>query len=466
MRNPLERQTEANVLSPQERTIALAGWAIAAGLACVTGIIFWRNNLGLTALFASWLPLTAILLGASWGLWAAWGRQHRDHRYLATLARATRILCQEDLEQVLHTTSEQMLHTTGADSCILFLADDDGELLVPRVVKLDPNAYGPEEEAAWWDLRVLKGKGMVGWVLANRTAILCGDSERDPRSQYLPGSLPESASCLVVPFLLGERVLGVIRVSRKGLNQFSQEDLHLATVLAGQAAVAVEQARLKRELEELLVTDPLTGVYNRHYLQRVLQPQLKAMATPEMAALMIDLYDFKSFNDTYGHLAGDQRLQVTGRLLRDNVRHSDIVVRYGGDEFVVVMPGATEDDARVAASRITAAVEQFNQESPHKTPLGLNIGIRSAAVDNLEQLLNQADAAMYVDKRRADRRRINHLLTLLEQQARREPVERIPTLAEAKGRLVGSNGRFDPEVVAALLDVLALEEERAEHESQ
>lgn len=380
-----------------------------------------------------WVPMLIATTGFTALAAEELRRMAKENRYLETLARSTEILIKQDLQETLEITVQQVLAATGADSCVLFLFNPERESLVPRVIHLAPEHYRPEELSLWQQVQVQVGQGMTGWAALHRQPILSGNSERDPRSVHVAGTEVEDASAIVAPMVVGDQVLGVIRASRKGLDQFTKEDLNLLQVLAGQAAVAVDQARLYQETTELAMTDPLTGLFNRHYFNRVLEPQLKVSSgNRPVGVLMIDIYDFKRINDTCGHLAGDELLQIVANILRSTVRTSDIVVRYGGDEFVAVMPGAGITEAVAVRNRIEHAIQQWNALERRETlpPLALNIGVDSAVETNLEDLLARADRSMYESKRIEDRERLHQLLEASAHEREKHAVQSVLALAK------------------------------------
>jgi two-component system cell cycle response regulator len=178
-------------------------------------------------------------------------------------------------------------------------------------------------------------------------------------------------------------------------------------VEAALAQVQDKNAQLEQSLkkvEELAATDPLTGLYNRRHFGRVLE-QLFAEAQryrKDMACVMIDLDHYKQLNDSFGHQVGDELLILAGKVISANMRRMDIAARYGGDEFVVLLPHATAGDASLAASRIQ---EEFKHSSATllKRPIGvsMSIGIGSIGTGHpstVDQLIASADAALYHSK--------------------------------------------------------------------
>jgi two-component system, cell cycle response regulator len=166
------------------------------------------------------------------------------------------------------------------------------------------------------------------------------------------------------------------------------------------------QDRLRSDLGtalELALTDPLTGLYNQRYLRRHLSLLLEGSQGRELSVLMLDVDHFKSVNDRYGHAAGDKVLRLIAETLRDNTRVFDSLSRYGGEEFVVVMPGSGRDDAVAAGERLRAAVEraEFRTPTGEREPLTISVGVACTLGTRLNSdvLLNSADQALYAAKR-------------------------------------------------------------------
>ncbi|HTW95442.1 MAG TPA: GGDEF domain-containing protein, partial [Tepidisphaeraceae bacterium] len=160
-----------------------------------------------------------------------------------------------------------------------------------------------------------------------------------------------------------------------------------------------------RRVEEMAATDPLTGLYNRRHFSKVLE-QLFSEATrygSELSCVMIDLDGYKQLNDTFGHAVGDQLLMVAGKVIAANMRRMDIAARYGGDEFIVLLPHANLHEAEAVIQRLreeyrlsSAVVLQRNEG------VSMSVGIASLACDKsagAEQLVAAADAALYRAKR-------------------------------------------------------------------
>lgn len=187
------------------------------------------------------------------------------------------------------------------------------------------------------------------------------------------------------------------RVQRMLEQQF---ELRLLSRVAQRQDLAVEE--LNRELVRTARLDTVTGIGNR----RALDEAMLALAGTRLAAVLLDLDHFKSFNDRNGHLAGDQALSRVGRILRDAVRREDLVFRYGGEEFLILLPGSDGDAASRLAERVRRAVAEDRQVGPWGLTVSLGVAVADRfSASNPLGLLRRADAALYQAKR-AGRNRV------------------------------------------------------------
>jgi len=163
-------------------------------------------------------------------------------------------------------------------------------------------------------------------------------------------------SCLLVPLIFKDKVIGCLElVEKRGLRRFTEEECELATTLAALAAVAIQNARLYGSVERLAITDGLTGLYNyRYFYDRLAQEVARAQRYQlPLSLLMIDIDDFKRYNDRCGHRAGDALLHKLGDLLQSQTRRQvDLVARYGGEEFAIILPSTGTAGAARAGERL------------------------------------------------------------------------------------------------------------------
>lgn len=284
-----------------------------------------------------------------------------------------------------------------------------------------------------------------------------------------------AARAVLIPLGIGSRPLGFIYADRPRM-----DDVFLLRgaleVFARLASAAVENLALRMTAERRAETDALTHCRNRFFLDRVLEveiPRVRRYNSP-ISMLMIDLCDFKKTNDTYGHVFGDHILRETASLIEANVREPDIVVRYGGDEFVVLMVNTNNDQARLVQSRIERAfVERNRTQSDERMMIDISAGLCSADSQTISTLLEDADRSMYYHKTERRKRQLTETLlglptgrpeivdsvisTLLANLNRKEPFNeahsrRVAYLCLLIARELGLKGRqIHTLVLAALL---------------
>ncbi len=252
-------------------------------------------------------------------------------------------------------------------------------------------------------------RGIAGWVVRHRRPAVIDDVERDPRwveePERLPGS--EVRSLLSIPLASRGRVIGAVELRNKlGGGCFAERDLETLRTMMEPAATTIENAILFKRLEELSVTDDLTRLYNSRYLNQYLQHEMKRSKRYgySVSLMFLDLDGFKSVNDRFGHLAGSRTLTEVGRVIRSTTRETDVVSRYGGDEFTVVLPQTGVEGAVVIARRLRESLEEhvFLESMGLAVRVTASIGIACYPDhgESREDLIGNADRAMYRVKER------------------------------------------------------------------
>jgi diguanylate cyclase (GGDEF)-like protein len=180
-------------------------------------------------------------------------------------------------------------------------------------------------------------------------------------------------------------------------------------VLLRQYIVLRENVALFEEMRKLASTDSLTGLYNRHFFNEVFPFELKRAERHDrpLSILLIDINGFKAINDTFGHLKGDQILKFVARALAESLRGSDLIARFGGDEFIVILPETNDSSARLVAQRLKMDVAALRMENPR---LGVSVGLAAYRSGiSPEQLLEEADQDLYRQKTTVRGNRIGRL---------------------------------------------------------
>lgn len=210
-------------------------------------------------------------------------------------------------------------------------------------------------------------------------------------------------SFISYPITIGTRKIGVLNFTdRADRKSFGQLDVEILRSIAPQIAVAIDHANLRSEtgeLRHLSVTDALTGLVNRRYLQERLTEEIKRSNRHgyPMAFLMIDVDFFKSYNDQFGHTEGDRALKIVGNALKETLRGADVAARYGGEEFSILLPQTTGDEAETIAERVRRNIDET--EFPNRK-VTISIGIASCSItlNTCDNLVAAADKALYAAK--------------------------------------------------------------------
>ncbi|MFA5393427.1 MAG: sensor domain-containing diguanylate cyclase [Candidatus Ratteibacteria bacterium] len=211
---------------------------------------------------------------------------------------------------------------------------------------------------------------------------------------------------LAVPVTVAQNTLGVILLETEGRNFHDEGEIRTLSFFANQVGIALENARLYKELEILSITDGLTGLYNHRYFQKLLLEELNRSTRYKhsLSLLIIDIDYFKDYNDTYGHQTGDALLAATAKIIRGNIRNTDVAARYGGDEFCVILLETDKEAAFLKAEKIRGEMEACrfleDQKQPDKNP-SVSIGVATFPADagDREKLLKKVDDALYRSKK-------------------------------------------------------------------
>jgi diguanylate cyclase (GGDEF)-like protein len=246
------------------------------------------------------------------------------------------------------------------------------------------------EPSACWALRT----GHPHLVLAGDNTARCAHA----------AGIPHTYLC--IPILAQGETLGILHFqATEEQPQMETSELSFKTTFAGQVGLSIANIRLREALHTQSVRDALTGLYNRRYLEEVMDREVRRAGRGQqsLSLLMLDLDHFKQFNDTYGHDAGDTVLREAATLLLKNVRAEDFVCRFGGEEFVVILPTADQAGARSRAERLRTKMKETTVMHQGKS-LGIvtfSLGVATFPENGTspKELMAAADAALYEAKR-------------------------------------------------------------------
>jgi len=324
--------------------------------------------------------------------------QDQAKRLEAVNEVATAISSTIELDDLLELIYIQLSKVSPSDTYYVGLYDSEEDILEIHIM-IDKGERFPRTT-------IPKGKGWARWVVQNRKPLLiCHLSkEKDdiPIEPIVLGNDQLSESWLGVPLIAGERALGIIAIASYSPNAFDDGDMTLLSNVATQAALALDNARQHADVKEQARRDSLTGAYNHGYLLTLLNEEIELGRKngTSVSLIMMDIDYFKEYNDQYGHVIGDQVLQLGIQAIQSNVKNTDIVGRWGGEEFAVALPGASIEQALEIAERIQkslTSVKIFDKSGQSIPPPTISQGIASFPLqaDHTEKLVDIADMALY-----------------------------------------------------------------------
>jgi diguanylate cyclase (GGDEF)-like protein len=305
-----------------------------------------------------------------------------------------------DKERLIHTLLEKSLQLTGAEQGSFMLMDNDTSELVVE-------ARRSADDMVQEKMRLKMKEGISGMVLESGDPLLVEDIEKDPRIKKVNRPRYRTKSFVSVPIKIEDRLAGVLNLSDKIKGDaFDQHDLNIIEAFLSNVAIAIERSILHKQtetLQKLSITDPLTGIYNRRYLNRRLSEEITRYNRYKhhFSFMMLDLDKFKQYNDTFGHIAGDNLIKNLGSIMEKSLRTIDIAARFGGDEFVAIFPQTPKGDAIQISNRLKEKIDWSLREHNPEMPLSVSVGLATFPDDasSIMELIEKTDQALYLAKK-------------------------------------------------------------------
>ena len=326
----------------------------------------------------------------------------RDLLVFHNVARA--LTSSLDRDAILRTIMQQMEQFFKPETWSLLLVDEAKNDLYYAVAV----GYASTDLR---DLRVPMGHGLAGWVAEHGESLIVPEVSKDPRfdPRFAPlaeGSAASSGfrieSAICMPLRSRNCTLGVIQLFNCQLNALTDYTISFLHVLCDYTAIAIDNARAVERIQELTITDDCTGLYNIRHLYRILEEYAdpSGRGSAPFSLIFIDIDHFKSVNDQHGHLVGSHILKEVGQTLRAGLRRQDIVFRYGGDEFVVLLPGAGKRAAQNVAERILKNMRSRRFGNVLSLEIRVSVGVATWPEDGatVQEIIRSADAMMYLVK--------------------------------------------------------------------
>lgn len=301
-----------------------------------------------------------------------------------------------NLDSILQTIMAKVAEYFKPDTWSLLMVDESADELYFAI------AVGDAAEALK-AVRLRVGEGIAGWVAKHGEPLVVPNVYDDPRwaKRVDDQTKWQTQSIICIPLKAKQRVLGVIQLINVPMSSFTDSEMFFLRAICDYAAIAIDNARSVERIQELTITDDCTGLFNARHLYKTLEAEVyrSARFNYEFTVLFIDLDHFKQVNDTRGHLIGSKLLAEIGYTIKSHLRLIDYAFRYGGDEFVVLLPQTGKESGLVVARRLLDSFRnsRFLKDDNLNLNVRASIGLAAYPDDakSAHEIIRQADEMMY-----------------------------------------------------------------------
>ncbi|PKN13580.1 MAG: hypothetical protein CVU69_02605 [Deltaproteobacteria bacterium HGW-Deltaproteobacteria-4] len=291
----------------------------------------------------------------------------------------------------------------GNSNLVLFLYQPETEeLTVRKVVGAEAIKYS----GASFKL----SEGVAGSAAQSKELLYVPDVEKEERYLHYKSSARDQGSLVAAPIVANGRLLGVLNLHKPEIENFNKVELNLIRATTNQLAIAIENSQLHEKMRSLTNTDELTNIPNRRYFHAILRREL-ALAQRYNSAfsiIMVDIDHLKDYNNTFGHLNGDLILTGVANILLQNTRGVDLVARFGGEEFILLLSNTNKEGAFLVAEKLRNAVAEkefllsVNSDKgagiTEKVKISLGVAVYPTDSNTVDALIEKADSALYAAK--------------------------------------------------------------------
>jgi len=356
--------------------------------------LYSLRQFSFAALLLGLIPLFAVL--AAFRLYINIDTAYDEVRTLYKISQGfVAALSQEETVQVVaRVIASSLDQLVSCDQCLVYSYNPEANEFI--LVTEDESGQAP--------MTVLSREGVLGQTIYSVQGRIVDDIALEEGKSPAEGRWPRRTSLLIMPLLAESDLVGLLVLVRHR-RSFNAENFRLIGILANQAGIVLKNAQLYERSQQLAETDRQLGLMNQTAFRQRAQHELGRIqvASRQAALLLADIDDFRVINNTYGHQIGDLVLEGVARILREFTANGNLVGRYGGEEFVVMLPDADEDQAREMAERIRSAIEEHtfvtDQGVEVRATISVGIAVFPGDARDIAGLIKKADRAAYLAKR-------------------------------------------------------------------